>query len=309
MLGDFLNKKMLALILLIFPQVSYAEEEFHEKNKIKKVTNVETISDFFKLNQNVDRVTWYPDLGKFKRFEIIIPRRDFFIAEKFKDSSDLYYISKINKKNLEFSSKLQDKIDFILTPNHLQIVYKKPIINNLSFGPEITYNNELAIGGNISYNHIFNDLSVINLNSSIYDNGLSKLDMGIISLTDFEKSEFFLLASLYENSRSEELNIGKTWFDIRNAFDITAVLNIDNTTQNFGLYYEQEINEYQLYAGGDLNKSFNNPKMYFGISKAFGKRQNVTYNINNKNLNLKPKSLKNIRYEGLFKFWKNNIKF
>ncbi|MDC1292426.1 hypothetical protein N8Y37_02745 [Amylibacter sp.] len=311
MLGNSPNKTILLLTLLISLEGTYADEKSHAPKKFENTANTEIISNFFKANQSSDKFTWYPNLGKFKRFEITIPRRDFLTAEKLKDTSDLYYISKINTQNLTFSGMQQSQTDFTLSPNNLQILYKKPLIYNLSFGPEIIYNTELLIGGNASYDYILKELGVFHFNTSVYDNGLFKAQIGSVFLTDSEKSEFFIQSSLFENSNLNEFNIGKTWFDINNTFDFTAVLNTEKETQSLILFYEHEVNDYQFYLGADINTNPKKNEIYFGLSKTLERNKGKINNIyiNNINLSFKPMSLKKIRSQELFDIWNNNIRF
>ena len=144
-----LDKKInfIFIIFIIFiAQKAYGEEGIYV-NRLNVLTNeTKAIETFFQLNPFSDRVVWRPSLGKFERFDFIIPKKSFYRSKTFNDSADLYYDSKINDIGARLSKNTFSQFDLTFSEKTRKLFYTTPLTKNYHMGLRLYQKIQLRLG-------------------------------------------------------------------------------------------------------------------------------------------------------------------
>ena len=168
------------------------------------------------------------------------------------------------------------------------------------------------MGGNFSFRAIIKNNNFFNVNGILHPYGLSELNISNVYLTHEEGSENYIHANVYSNQRKHNLHIGKTWFDVNNALDLSASLIVEKNNIDLVFYSEYKKNNTDIILGAKVIERLNEPRLFLGLIKSFDKSKNTNILLKVSNIeDLKPKvsSLKKVRYKELPKIWKRNMKF
>lgn len=300
------------LSFLIFPQVCFGKNVINLVIPVDRVSEAKSISNYFIENPDTDRVNWNPYSEQLERFDFMIPREAFFTALRFQDSSDLYYLSKINDNGLTLSDNTYARVMLKVDADTHELAYSKKLNNSLSVGAQIISGDSYSLGGNFSYNQVLKDSVLLNFDGIIHSNQLSELEIGSVFLTNNEHAEIFFQLNVFDDVRKKVLSIGKTWFDINDFSDFSSSVDFNKKSVGLSLYTELKYKENYFNLGINSVQNLNNPEIYLGFSKVLGNRKNTKYIVqmhNGNNINPKSKSLKKMRIHELPKIWQENVNF
>ncbi|MDB3965391.1 hypothetical protein N9401_04315 [Amylibacter sp.] len=312
MLSRCFNLIITFITFFAFPQVCFGKDVTNFEISTVSLSETDSIRNYFIKNPDTDRAYWKPYYEYFDRFNFTIPRKAFFTALKFKDSSDLYYLSKINDNGLNFSDRKYSHVMLKSDATTYQLAYSKKLNNNFSFGAQIISKNRYSLGGNFSYDQIIKDKILFNLDAIIHPNQFSELDIGGVFLTDDERAEIFFKLNVFDDLRAKVLSIGKTWFDINDFTDFSSSIDFNRKSVNLSFYTEFSYNKNYINLGVKSVNDLNTPELYIGFSRVMGNKNDIKYKlqINNSNtINPKLHSLKKMRMHELPKIWQENINF
>lgn len=312
MLNKYYSLIKIFLFFLSLSQECFGKDVINFETSAVSVSETDLIRKYFIKNPDADRIYWKPHYEYLERFNFTIPREAFFTALRFKDSSDLYYLSKINDNGLNLSDNKHSRVMLKSDAKTNQLAYSKKLNNNFLLGAQIISKNKYSLGGNFSYNQIIKDKILFNLDGIIHPNQLSELEIGGVFLTEDERAEMFFKLNMFDDSRAKVLNIGKTWFDINNFSDFSSSVDFNRNSVDLSFYTEFAYKKNYINLGLKSAKDLNNSEIYIGFSRDLGSRNNTKYTvqINNRNI-IKPKSksLKKMAMHELPKIWQDNINF
>ena len=306
----FLIKKinyMNILILIMFPQ-SLKSEELN----INTVKDTQFIESYFNDYPEARGIIWAPEVDGFTRFEFKISKNAYFQAKKYRDSSDLYYLSKVEDNDISLTSRPLRNFGLTLKESQYKLSYLQNINENFLIGGHILPSDNRRFGGEFSYTKVMDNSKLFNIYTVIKNNNMSNIKLTGTSLNKNEFSEFFLFGKLYENQKHNIFSIGQRWFDVYHNYDIIPVIAHRKNKLEFSLQTEATFDKYNIKFGVNVQKKSTQTKAFFELTKVFISNNNLKYTINAKssnNSNIDYKSLKSIRIHALPQIWKENFGF
>jgi len=295
------------LILIIFPQ-SLKSEELN----INTIKDTQFIESYFNDYPEARNIIWAPEVDGFTRFEFKISKNAYFRSKKYKDSSDLYYLSKVEDNDISLTSRPLRNFGLTLKKSQYKLSYLQNINENFLIGAHILPSDNRSFGGEFSYTKVMDNSKLFNIYTVIKNNNMSNIKLTGTSLNKNEFSEFFLFGKLYEHQKHNIFSVGQRWFDAYHNYDIVPAITHRENKLELSLLTEATFANYNIKFGVNAQKKSKQPKVFFEITKVFFGKNHSKYSINAKSSNssnIDYKSLKSTRIHALPQIWKENFSF
>lgn len=280
-------------------------------NNQDKIT--ERIDTFFIKNPNDESLIWVPEIKGKSRYAFLIQKNAYLISKKYLDSNDLYYLSEKIDLGLNFEPKSLKNIDLSLLRNDFNLTYTQRFSQGLNIGIFFE-KKENSFGVILNKNFIISKNSMTNFGFKQPKHEQTIFNARYTKLNKNESSELYGSISHEFKSNIIDANIGHTWFEVADQFDLTLNIKQKNKKTVSDIYasFDRENTMFQI-GLKDIN---NTPEMNIFFNLKFEnvlrkKHPRLNVNLMSKNyiINDNNISLKSFRALNLDSIWKKYVKF
>jgi hypothetical protein len=314
MLNKFIYRFFIILMCLLEVNLVTAKEN----NLITLNDSINAVTDeidiFFHTYPNENSILWLPVIKGKTRLSFLIPKTGYKTSKRYKDASDLFYLSKINTKNFLIHKNKVRNINLVFSENINQISYKESFMNNIYLGFFAHNKKDHSFGVSASKELIIDNSSLISLNINYPIQGYVEFETGFSKLSLNEKYEVFSSLNFEGMNNQSSIEIGHTWFDLIKSTDLT--LSIYNKNSNIlpAIYVTNYRKNTKITAG--LDKIRNNKSLNLFIKLNINILNNSSKFITNLKFNspsdlnkFKRLSLREYRVKNAHQIWRDNIQF
>jgi len=288
-------------------EISYGSNDYSN-------LSIENINQFFLQNSQKKNVIWTPTIKGKSRYSFSIPKDAYYISKKHTDASDLFYLSKQIDSGLKFQSNKSKNIDIIISENNSDLILSQSILYNISAGLFLKDKEKTSFGVNLNKDLIISKNALGNFGVEQPKDEYMVFNAKFVKLSNNESSEFY--GNINHEFKSNHLNvdIGKTWFDIANKFDLTLGIHEQSKKVESEVYATFGDENMKFQVGLNQIKNNSNMNMFFNLKfENILKKENFESSImitskestsGSRNL-----SLKNFRRKNLDKLWKKHMNY
>lgn len=278
------------------------------------VSVTEQLNNYFDSYPKKDTALWLPIVNGKTRLSFEIPRIGYQSSKKYKDTSDLFYLSKINNRHWSIYNNKQKNLNLLISNNSTRISYNKNFLRNthLGFFAEKKKNNPIGI--TISKEYIVNNDSLFRLNIDYPLGGYIYLKSGFSKLSDDEKYEIFTNLNYESKKDYVQIELGKTWFDFSEGSDLTMSIYNENSDILPAISTTNYNKKRKFTAGLDKIKSTKNFNIFIRLSISLLHKYNnlnadVEFKSNSHLINFNRFTLRNYRKKSAHKIWREQVQF
>ena len=282
------------------------------RNNEYKLTQI--IDDFFIEHPNEKRVFWSPKVKGKSRYSFSIPRDGHKIASRYADASDLFYLSKQIDRGLQFQPNKLKNIDIVISENNSNLILSQNISPDIEVGLFLKYKEKKSFGLNLNKDVILIKNALGNFGFEQAKGEHTVFNAKFVKLFNNENTEFY--GNIKHEFKSDILNvdIGYTWFEIANQFDLTAGIQEQDKKIISELYTTFGDENMKFQVGLSQIKNNSNMNMFFNLKfentlnkENFG--TNVKITSKDSVFGLGKLSLKSFRKKNLDMLWKKHINY
>ena len=169
-------------------------------------------------------IIWTPISGQLSRFTLTLPKYGIREAEKYQDTTSLYYLSDVEDNGLSLVNDINGMFDFYLKPGLSVYHYRRSITPALSLGAGAKIgddeNRPILTG---EYRSVSNDLSVqrnyLELSDSVFNLMIERTELS--SNENLEK-----IWSVAFSSSHTRMSYGWRWFDVIGEENLLAEIGL-----------------------------------------------------------------------------------
>ena len=288
-------------------EISYGSNDYSN-------LSIENINQFFLQNSQKKNVIWTPTIKGKSRYSFSIPKDAYYISKKHTDASDLFYLSKQIDSGLKFQSNKSKNIDIIISENNSDLILSQSILYNISAGLFLKDKEKTSFGVNLNKDLIISKNPLGNFGVEQPKDEYMVFNAKFVKLSNNESSEFY--GNINHEFKSNHLNvdIGKTWFDIANKFDLTLGIHEQSKKVESEVYATFGDENMKFQVGLNQIKNNSNMNMFFNLKfENILKKENFGSHIiitsKESVFGLRNLSLKSFRRQNLDKIWKKHMNY
>ena len=299
----------LVLLLLYSPVQAQADRYIYSDSNEKIAKRID---EFFLNNPDANNIIWMPKIRGLSRFSFSIPKEAYKISKKYKDTNDLFYLSKQKDNGLELHATRIKKFNFLISEEDMRFEYSQNIFSNIDVNVFIQSAEKAPIG--IIAGKYFK-ISNYKLGKIIAEKSSGEypiLKVKFVNLLQDERSELY--ANIFHKLQSDDINfkLGYKLFEISNRYDFTVGLQQENDQISSELYINFLSRNAKYQIGFNKIKDISNVNLFFEVKlENIFKRKNLYTNLELRSKNNFNKddiiSLKDIRKQNLDFVWRNGI--
>jgi hypothetical protein len=300
-------------MLLLMPMSVNANEISYSSNDFSNLS-IENVDYFFLQNTQKKNVILAPIIKGKSRYSFSIPKDAYYIAKKYADASDLFYLSEINDDGLKFQSNKSKNIDIVISENNSNLILSHSILSNINAGLFLKNKEKISFGINLNKDFIISKNAFANFGVEQAKDEHMAFNVKFVKLFNNENTEFYGYVNHEFKPNHLNVGIGNTWFDIANQFDLTLGIHEHSKKVESELYATFGYDNMKFQVGLNQIKNNSNMNMFLNLKfenifkkENFGSKIIITSKESISGLrNL---SLKSFRRKNLDKLWKEHMNY
>ncbi|MDB4839642.1 hypothetical protein OAH74_07320 [Amylibacter sp.] len=302
-------------ITIAFMSVQSAQAEGNDYINGNTEKNVnDRLQSFFSKNPDKESVFWSPGIQGIGRYTFSISKVAYEISKKYNDVSDLYYLSKKIDNGLRFQSNKFDTINIFKSKNNTKLMYTRNFLPDVRASLFFQNAERKYFGITLLKDFIVlkNTLGNFGIEQTKHEYTVFKAKF--VKLSNNENSEFY--GNINHEFKSDYINvdIGNTWFDIDNQFDLTLGIQEQDKKLESELYATFGSESIKFQIGLNQIKNNSNMNMFFNLKfeNALKKNHlgtNVIITSKDNFFGLRNLSLKSFRKKSLDVLWKKYMNY
>ena len=253
----------------------------------------------------LDRLTWQPALDGLARYQLQLPHSGVEDAQKYRDTSALFYLSQKSDLGLQLAEKRENNLKFTLTPEDSKVIYTQ------SLTPALSYHLGLQVEGTGSGAHLGASWRTVTGHTQL-DEVAGTVEGSDVTLTwarsnlsNDERSE--RLYSISSNSGDLKASFGTRWFDLLQGMDVLSEVGIDNEALVIGAQLERSLGSASGFVGAMGDLSTGNIDLTLGLRYALGQKVEIHTTTHTGLASQNVQSLKSLRRAALPRHWRNTV--
>lgn len=306
-----LKKYCTAVLIAMTPITAQAKET----NTIAVDINGSVVNEINKVFINEPQkksVIWFPKIQGKSKYGFSIPKEAYIISKNNVDASDLYYLSEPIDNGITLHQNSAKNINIHISQNNYKIMFKKNFLSNINAGLFLERNKK-SYGLNINKDFLISKNALGNFAFELGKDDDLIMSSSFIELTKDENAEVY--GKVYHNPKLNifNLDLGYTWFEIANIFDLTVDLKWldDKITSDIYASIDAEKVKFQI----GLSQIKNNSQIDLFLNFKFDNIMNSNkidsiISISSKDeIVIDKMSLKKFRKQNLDSIWRKKVKF
>ena len=252
-----------------------------------------------------DRLIWQPALNGLTRYQLQLPQSGIKDAQKYKDTSALFYLSQKSDLGLQLVQEQEGHLNFTLTPDEAKAIYTQPLTPALSYHLGLTVDaerNKAQLGA--SWRTVTGHTQLDEITATLEESDVS-LSWARSDLSDDEHSE--RLYSISSNSGDLQARFGTRWFDLFQRTDLLSEVGVDRDALVIGAQLERGLGSANGFIGAISNLSTGNMDLTLGLKYVLGQTAEINTTTNTGLVSQNIQSLKSLRRAALPSHWRNYI--
>ena len=252
-----------------------------------------------------DTLIWQPSLNGLTRYQLQLPQSGIKDAQKYKDTSALFYLSQKSDLGLQLVEEQEGHLNFTLTPEDAKAIYTR------SLTPALSYHLGLEVEGDGSGTHLgatwrtaTGHTQLDKIMATLEDSDVF-LSWARSDLSNDERSE--RLYSIASNSGNLQARFGARWFDLFQGTDVLSEVGVDRDALVIGAQLERGLGSANGFIGAMSNLSTGNVDLTLGVQYALGQKAEINTTTNTSLASQNIQSLKSLRRAALPSHWRNYI--
>ena len=311
MLIKYITILLINVLLLLNNSVKADVSNYISGNNNEKIN--QQIDRFFIKNPNEKSVFWVPEINGKSRYAFSIRKNAYLSSKKYADASDLYYLSEKIDEGLKFELNKSKQIDISLLKSNFNVTYRQrhPMGVNTGIFFEKKDN---SFGMFLNKDFIISKNTMANFGFNQAKDKYTVFDAKFVKLSNNEDSEFYGKINHEFKSDIFNMEIGHTWFEIANQYDLTVAIEEQDkkVVSNFYATFGDERMKFQI--GLDQIKNSSDINIFFNLKlknnlekKKF--RTNIIITSKESISSLRNLSLKSFREKNLDMLWKKYMNY
>jgi len=252
-----------------------------------------------------DTLIWQPSLNGLMRYQLQLPESGIKDAQKYKDTSALFYLSQKNDLGLQLVEEQEGHLNFTLTPDEAKAIYTQPLTPALSYHLGLTVDaerNKAQLGA--SWRTVTGHTQLDEITATLEESDVS-LSWARSELSNDEHSE--RLYSISSNSGNLQARFGARWFDLFQGTDVLSEVGVDRDALVIGAQLERGLGSANGFIGAMSNLSNGNVDLTLGVRYALGQSAVIDATTNTGLVSQNIQSLKYLRSAALPSHWRNYV--
>lgn len=254
---------------------------------------------------DADALIWQPAPDGLARFQFQLPRSGVEDAQKYQDTSALFYLSRKSDLGLQFAEGRENNLKFTLTPEASKVIYTQ------SLTPALSYHLGLQVEGKESGAHLGASWRTVTGHTQL-DEITATLEGSDVTLSwarsklaDHERLE--RLYSISSNSGDVQARLGTRWFDLFQGTDVLSEVGIDNEALVIGAQLERGVGSANGFVGAMGDLSTGEIDLTLGLRYALGQKAEINATTDIGLASHTIQSLKSLRRAALPSHWRDSV--
>lgn len=306
-------KKLYALFLLIyfFADAAIANQFIKLDHNDKLVTE---INNFFIKNHNDQYVFWAPVTDGISGHVFKIQRNAFELSKKYKDTSELFYLTDIKTDELIFFPDENKIININKAENYLNFSYGQNILPSTRLGLFYKIENDSNLGLFFENKFVTADKNLGKIKIEQLIHQYPTLNISSVNLFNHESFEVY--ANVQHKIKSDDIfgRLHYTLFEFLNDIDFNLGAQNYNKELALETYLSFVKKDIQIKFGFDVKKRYSDKNIFFELklNNVYSKSDiNTNISLSSRNFLWQENvmSLKKFRKDYADVKWRNGMKF
>lgn len=203
-------------------------------------------ANFFRDNPTEQSFSWTPVMSGQTRYMFAIPREGLYEAQKYNDSSALFYLSSITAVSPGFVQSNAWNFGINIAPNGAEISVMRDVGANVTIGGLGLYQEGFSLAGLLELRYFLKNEALLEIYATAGSSKVNHFNFSLAKLSSDESTEVFSNLDLWQEGGEVRARLGQTWFDFYKDFDISIFSQLQSGQNGIGLDFRVPYETFEL---------------------------------------------------------------